>query len=538
MAHGASWASRCCWAGELMEGQFYLPDAAAGHHDLVVEGPQGSLSVSFEVQPGAGPQVTGPVQAKSALGVVVTNGKNGLKAFSSDPNLPVSEAGQPLGSIEPGGLDLSQLPAGDHTLTLGAGRDAKSVVVGVGAGPGLVAYLKRDVEAGTLVVIAGEDGATVYLNGREQSRKTRGGQLRIPFLSVRSYRVKVTKEGFEPSEEKTAQVLKGAETKVGFTLNPVVSGATLLARDLPAGTEVWVAGHKLGTAGADGSVRVGVEAGAHNIELRREGYETAQVRRQFPQGGAVELTAAEAGLKALQAKLTLMRSPSNAEVRIRREGDATFQVVRESELNLPAGTYTLVGSAADHQQKTETVSLNPGETKSVSLTLPSSATPTAKTVGLDAFQDISQWQRTAEWSTRRGGGFSIFGQSPMRGTVVFSATRRRGGELQWFVDYRDSGNYLLFDIGNKDFRVVQVRDGKRQELRKTRHNIKNTNYFTVSVEVTPDYVVQRFFENNQWQMLDSHEDKSRNLTEGRFGFYIPGNDEIGVRNFRFTPASK
>ncbi len=524
--------------GDLVDGQFFLPEALSGQHTLSVQGPQTSLSFSFEITPGSRPGVTGSIQAQNALGVVISSGAGSAMAYSSKLNLPVSEADHQLGSIGAEGLSLSQLSAGDHTLTVGTGGDAKNIIANLGTGPKLVAFLKRDVEAGTLVVVTGEDDATVFLNGKPLARKTRSGRLRIPFLGVRSYRVKVAKDGFEAPAEQTVNVRKGDETKVAFVLKPVVTEATLVARGLPEGTELWVGGQKVATAGADGQVRATVEAGSRNVELRKEGYGQVQIQKQFSAGGTVELTAAETAMKPLLAKVSLVRSPANADIRVKRQDEGSFRLVRENNLSLPAGSYTFVASAPDHQQRTETVHINQGEAKSIDLTLAKITAAVSRPLGLDAFEDAGQWHRSADWTTREGGGFSLFGPRPLRGTVVFTATRQKGKELRWVVDFRDEQNYLLFSLDDKQFRATQVRGGKESELKKTPHKIANTTYFTVSIEVTPNYVIHRVFEKNQWRMLDSLEEKNTDLTAGRFGFYLPGSDAIGVRNFRFSPSGR
>ena len=38
-----------------------------------------------------------------------------------------------------------------------------------------------------------------------------------------------------------------------------------------------------------------------------------------------------------------------------------------------------------------------------------------------------------------------------------------------------------------------------------------------------------------WLTLDSWTEAGRNFSDGKFGFYIPGNDEISISDFKFQP---
>jgi hypothetical protein len=55
------------------------------------------------------------------------------------------------------------------------------------------------------------------------------------------------------------------------------------------------------------------------------------------------------------------------------------------------------------------------------------------------------------------------------------------------------------------------------------------------VDVTPDHVVTRLKNGDTWLTLDSWTDPARVFSDGKFGFYIPGNDEIGISDFKFQP---
>jgi len=72
-----------------------------------------------------------------------------------------------------------------------------------GAAPMLTAFLKTDVNAGTLIVSTGQDGVRVFLNGKEYRRLTSHGQLRVPILGKVAVRVARVASRTSPSKPPT-----------------------------------------------------------------------------------------------------------------------------------------------------------------------------------------------------------------------------------------------------------------------------------------------------------------------------------------------
>ncbi len=70
-------------------------------------------------------------------------------------------------------------------------------VVQVGTAPELSAFFQSDQNVGTIVVLAGEDGVDVFVDGKKFRNPTsRGGQLRIQ-RAPKEYHVRVAKQGFQ-----------------------------------------------------------------------------------------------------------------------------------------------------------------------------------------------------------------------------------------------------------------------------------------------------------------------------------------------------
>jgi hypothetical protein len=47
--------------------------------------------------------------------------------------------------------------------------------------------------------------------------------------------------------------------------------------------------------------------------------------------------------------------------------------------------------------------------------------------------------------------------------------------------------------------------------------------------------VQKVRVGDEWKVLDTFVEPGRDLTQGKFGFLIQGNDEIAISDFKFLP---
>ena len=56
--------------------------------------------------------------------------------------------------------------------------------------------------------------------------------------------------------------------------------------------------------------------------------------------------------------------------------------------------------------------------------------------------------------------------------------------------------------------------------------------------MTPDRVVQKVRVGDEWKVLDTFTEPGRDFTQGKFGFLVQGNDEIGISDFKFLPGAQ
>ena len=179
---------------------------------------------------------------------------------------------------------------------------------------------------------------------------------------------------------------------------------------------------------------------------------------------------------------------------------------------------------------------------SVDLTLASlrTAAPAPKMGGMADWEDPSGWIRDGEAWVHKGGNFVPY-KLPAKGTYTFTVQWIkgggifRGGHIRWYVDFVDTKNYGVFEIDKKTFWAKAVTNGKNKDREKTPHGLENQKTFTIQVDVAPEHVVTRLKNGDTWITLDSWTEAGRNFSDGKFGFYIPGSDEIGLTDFKFQP---
>ncbi len=191
---------------DLQEGQLVLDDVKPGAHTVKLMGRNSAASFSFEIADAKPPAVTGAVTARNLAAVLVSSfGKQARVVTNAGP-LKLSLNGQPQGDVGPEGIDLKDFQPGVDEIVVGEDKDQRNVKESFGPAPMLTAFLKSDVNAGTLIVSTGEDDVRVFVNNKEYRQHTKRGQVRIQTLGDVS--VRVAKDGFQEEPLQTAEVKK------------------------------------------------------------------------------------------------------------------------------------------------------------------------------------------------------------------------------------------------------------------------------------------------------------------------------------------
>jgi hypothetical protein len=160
---------------------------------------------------------------------------------------------------------------------------------------------------------------------------------------------------------------------------------------------------------------------------------------------------------------------------------------------------------------------------------------------MEQWAAMSGWKSEEGWYVHTGGGLVLFPAVPSAGSFVFSAHRQAGafgkGRIQWVVGcVEDKSNYILFGIDKKNIHYAQVVGGKKQkeESAALKTQAKDLE-FSLRVDVSPDSVAT-FVENGKgWELISTLPVSGLSPATGKFGFYLPGTDELYISNFSFTP---
>jgi tetratricopeptide (TPR) repeat protein len=518
---------------DLQEGQISLDNLAPGKHTLKIVGPREQAAIAFETEKGAIPKIE-TLTAKEVLAVAVASMSPAARVQSSGASAKITLDGKPVGETGGSGLQIPDLPTGNHEIAIGEGKDRRSMVVGIGSAPMLTAFLKSDRNVGTLLVLTGEDGVHVFLNGKEYRRQTQRGQLRIPNLDLNDYSIRVSKTGFLDAAEQRVAIKKGEESKLEFQLRPVPRMASLSIQGALPGAQVFLDQERIGAVQDDGSFTASsVPPGDHALELRKESYKAKRIEKRFDAGSAVQLAAADVAMEQLLATLRWSVTPADAIVMLGRQGESP-KPVSGSSASLPDGSYTLTARAPNHADASQTVTLAAGDSKTVELKLAANVVAGPKTQGMAEFENPGAWTLEASWYVRKGGDFVAFRPAETNGVFLFTLDLRKGKRLQWAASHTDAKNYVLFQMDKKFFYRSLVVNGKETQPVKSPHQAEKERFYTIEMTVSNGSIVNKWYDGSKWIPLDRLEEPGRAFGNGKFGFLIPGGDTIALSNFSFT----
>ena len=472
---------------DLQDGQYVFEKVAPGMHTVNVTGANAQASINFDLAPARLPAVTAPLAAKNMLAMVVASFAGHGRLVTSSGPWKLAVNGQPEEDAGPAGVDMKNFQAGLDEMAISQGKDQRAFKEDFGPGPTLTVFLKTDRNVGTLIVSTGENFARVFVNNKEYPRRTQNGQLRIQ--TIGPVEVRVSKVGFEDSPAQTAVVNKGSEVRLQFNLKPIPTSATLRIEGATAGAEVLIDQRAAGVVGADGSLQAdAVAPGDHVVALRHDKFTPKQFARKFVAGQTVTIAAPDSVLAA-------ERPPAPPPP--------------------PA-------------PKPEPVAPKP---------------PPVRITSMEGFENQEGWmqQDNGVWR-HKGGGFLTY-KLPSNGVFTFAiylvkgGNLFRGGRVRWVMDYVDPRNYVYSELDDNNLTVRDVVNGKTTDHSKIKHNVESKDKaWAIQIEISPEHLIQRIQKDQKWITLDTWNSPEHKFSDGKFGFWVQGSDEIGVSDFKFTPA--
>jgi hypothetical protein len=150
---------------------------------------------------------------------------------------------------------------------------------------------------------------------------------------------------------------------------------------------------------------------------------------------------------------------------------------------------------------------------------------------------MSRWDDPAGWKhekgsfDHKGGDFVTYGVSPTSGTFIFSAMLRKGRRLQWVLNCTDVNNYVLFQMDENNFYRSVVRNGQKGDEFAVPYKSDKKSFQTIQIRVGPNEITHQIRQGETWVVLDRWTQSGSNLSFGKFGFYIPGNDQVALSSF-------
>lgn len=297
---------------DLKDGEIILDNLQPGEHSIKVSGRSGMAAFSFDITANSAPHVVGLPTASNAMAVLVSEQDGTGRLITNADNTSVFLDGKPAGEVGTDGLQLTDLGTADHDLQVTQDKDRQRFVMTYTPAPVLTAYVKSDPNAGTVVVKTGQDGASVYINGKLYRRETDQGQMRIP-LKVGEYTISVHKPGFIDPPAESVEVKKAEEAAVEFKLDPAPVIATLNVKGALPGTMVYIDKNFAALIGADGNASISnVKPGDHIVELRRDQALPKRFERVFQSGESVVLSGPDVTLDKVvtESKPALPSTPA------------------------------------------------------------------------------------------------------------------------------------------------------------------------------------------------------------------------------------
>jgi len=518
----------------VQDGEAQIQNLGAGTHVLHFKGESYSVNLNLTATPGKAAEIQPLVHPPIWVSIGSILGPD-AKIFSNMLGAQVAVDGKDSGRLDKPELDLPALTPGQHevTLTLPTGS-VQRLPITSGLLPQVVANLGTDKNGGTLEIDAGEDGATVYVGGKKVSRLTaRGGHYYSPTIGAGVYKIRVEKDGFLPVQETEATVKAGEQTKVSLQLVRIPTTSTLVIKGSQAGAEVFVDGRKVGTTATDGTLlNNDVAPGHHTVSVRKSGFRSINSDQNFTAGST---NTVEAAMQSAAGNLKIDVAPPGlaAHLTIRGEGDDTAKTIAEGQpLPLSEGQYTIMASAPGYQDASQTVHVTAGQTLNAGLTLKPLVAKTEKPKGVA----LADWEKTGGWEkdgaylTRRGGGMSFAPSAAEAGHYAFNVRMIKGKRLEWVVNYQDDRNNVLFEVDDDHIATTSLVGGTKLTM-KTPIHINREEWVMVVMDVSDSEV------NVTVSQKDQKYTRSAPISHatGKFGFRVPGKDQIELGNFRFDP---
>lgn len=525
-------------------GEYVLDQLGDGNLELRLLAANSETKIPLMVASRTQPSLSAPATSADSIAVVVCAYGDRAVVYSTLANARAGIDGQPARAIPVEGASFQGIAPGVHSLAFDDGAAVRNLQMQTNGGPAVFAFLlgKSDAGKGSILVVAGEDNATVRINNYTHHLRTVKGATRLVGLKPGTYKISVAKDGFETTPPQNVEVKPGEETTVRFQMKAVVRLATLRLRGA-AGAQVYVDSLLSGAIGPDGSFSTQVAPGERSIELRRGTAKSRTLTHNFQPGETFDVPEDQLALQQPNGTIRINVTPPDATLTYRKTGEPeSSSKPMNNPASLPPGEYLITASAPGHASTVITLQVTPGSAQDMpvllrQLSAAKQQSGAAQPMGMSEFDNPNAWISDGGWMIRRGGKYVTYKPTRTAGVFSFMIQLRKGKRLQWMLGFTDQRNYALFRVERNQFSRHSVINGKTKDLAKV--TLPATGEFRITVSA--DKIVHEVRSGGQWVTVDEWLDPGRDHAAGKFGFIIDEGvfgqkDEYALRNFTFRPA--
>ena len=97
------------------------------------------------------------------------------------------------------------------------------------------------------------------------------------------------------------------------------------------------------------------------------------------------------------------------------------------------------------------------------------------------------------------------------------------------VNFIDGQNYALFQMDENNLYRSVIHNGQKSDEVKIPYKSEKKSFHTILIHVSPTEINHQTKSGDSWVALDKW--SGTNLSAGKFGFYIPGNDQVALSSF-------
>lgn len=297
-----------------------------------------------------------------------------LAVLSEPDGVEILWNGRSVGVTSGGKLAVRDLTPGKGTLTArkqGFAQSAREITLAQGANP--TVSFRLSPQAAELRIRVDQPEVSIQIDGREIGKTAAAGSTSSFQVQEGRHSVRLIKEGFEVLQ-RDPEFSPGETIVIYENLRPLsIKADTAVLRILtsPPDARIYLDGKLLGTASGGSLLLQDLKPGMSRLLVRRDGYEDAERNLTLEPGKAVDQIIT---LSPKAATLILATNVPAADVAIddtpKGKTDASGNLTLTG---LSPASRTMKISKEGYQEKLDLLSLKPGETVKLQVTLAAAA---------------------------------------------------------------------------------------------------------------------------------------------------------------------